>query len=163
MPELVLSILSAIRVFFQDRGDVALEVLALRQQLTVLKRQRPRPPLNALDRLFWTTLARFWPRWTDVLEIVKAKTVVGWHRAGFRLYWRWHCRARGGRPKITEEIRALIPYVSWPTPDFRYGGGTGGSLRPRELGLGLRPHRGGAGQLGSSDFGPDCGQYPTPQ
>src|SRR5215831_8176453 len=56
-----------------------------------------------------------------------------------------------------------IPYVSWPTPDFSYGGGTGGSLRPRELGLGLRPHRGGAGQPGSSDFGPDCGQYPTPQ
>jgi putative transposase len=108
MPELVLSILSAIRVFFQDRGDVALEVLALRQQLAVLKRKRPRPPLNALDRLFWTTLSCFWPRWTEVLEIVKSKTVVGWHRAGFRLYWRWHGRARGGRPKITAEIRALI-------------------------------------------------------
>lgn len=108
MPELVLSILSAIRVFFQDRGDVALEVLALRQQLAVLKRKRPRPPLNALDRLFWTTLSRCWPRWMDVLEIVKSKTVVGWHRAGFRLYWRWHSRGRGGRPKITAEIRALI-------------------------------------------------------
>jgi transposase InsO family protein len=108
MPELVLSILSAMRVFFRDRADVALEVLALRQQLAVLKRKRPRPPLNALDRLFWTTLSRCWPRWMDVLEIVKSKTVVGWHRAGFRLYWRWHSRARGGRPKITEEIRALI-------------------------------------------------------
>ena len=56
MPHLVLSILSAIRVFFHDRGDIP---LALRQQLTVLKRTRPRPPLNALDRLFWTTLSRF--------------------------------------------------------------------------------------------------------
>ena len=108
MPELVLSILFAMRVFFQDRADVALEVLALRQQLAVLKRKRPRPPLNALDRLFWTTLSRCWPRWMDVLEIVKSKTVVGWHRAGFRLYWRWKSRPRGGRPKITEEIRALI-------------------------------------------------------
>ena len=44
----------------------------------------------------------------DVLEIVKSKTVVGRHRAGFRLYWRWHSRARGGRPKITAGIRALI-------------------------------------------------------
>src|SRR5215470_1515925 len=61
MPELVLSILFAMRVFFQDRADVALEVLALRQQLAVLKRKRPRPPLNALDRLFWTTLSRCWP------------------------------------------------------------------------------------------------------
>src|SRR5262249_21708833 len=68
----------------QDRADVALEVLALRQQLAVLKRKRPRPPLNALDRLFWTTLSRCWPRWMDVLEIVKSKTVVGWQRAGFR-------------------------------------------------------------------------------
>jgi transposase InsO family protein len=108
MPELVLSILCTMRVFFQDRADVALEVLALRQQLAVLKRKRPRPPLNALDRLFWTTLSRCWPRWMDVLEIVKSKTVVGWHRAGFRLYWRWKSRPRGGRPKITEEIRALI-------------------------------------------------------
>ena len=108
MPELVLSILFAMRVFFQDRADVALEVLALRQQLAVLKRKRPRPPLNALDRLFWTTLSRCWPRWMDVLEIVKSKTVVGWHRAGFRLYWRWHSRGRGGRPKIIAEIRALI-------------------------------------------------------
>jgi len=55
MPELVLSILSAIWVFFQDRGDVALEDLALRQQSAVLKRKQPRPPLNALDRLLWTT------------------------------------------------------------------------------------------------------------
>src|SRR5262249_59485679 len=108
MPELVVSILFAMRVYFQDRADVALEVLALRQQLAVLKRKRPRPPLNALDRLFWTTLARCWPRWMDVLEIVKSKTVVGWHRAGFRLYWRWKSRPRGGRPKITEEIRVLI-------------------------------------------------------
>jgi len=113
--------LSAIRGFFQDCGDVALEVLALRQQLAVLKRKRPRPPLNALDRLFWTTLSRFWARWMDVLEIVKSKTVVGWHRAGFRLYWRRHSRTRGGRPKITQEIRALIRQmaeenVGWGAP-----------------------------------------------
>jgi hypothetical protein len=44
----------------------------------------------------------------DVLEIVKSKTVVGWHRAGFRLYWRWKSGPRGGRPRITEGIRALI-------------------------------------------------------
>src|SRR5262245_48102929 len=54
MHELVLSILSAMRVFFQDRADVALEVLALRQQLAVLKRKRPRPPLNVLDRTVFT-------------------------------------------------------------------------------------------------------------
>jgi len=70
-----LSFLAAIRVFFRDRGDVALEVLALRQQLAVLKRRRPRPPLNSLDRLFWSTLRRFWPGWRDVLIIVQPETV----------------------------------------------------------------------------------------
>jgi putative transposase len=84
----ILSFITAIRVFFRNRSDTALEVLALRQQVAVLKRQRPRPVLNSLDRLFWTTLRRFWPRWSDVLVIVKPETVIGWHRAGFRLYWR---------------------------------------------------------------------------
>ena len=74
----------------------------------MLKRKRPRPKLNSLDRLFWTTLRRFWSRWTDVLVIVKPETVIGWHRAGFRLYWRWRSRPRGGRPRITDEIRDLI-------------------------------------------------------
>src|SRR5262249_13173868 len=65
-----------------DRGDVALEVLALRQQLAVLKRRRPQPTLKGMDRLLWTILSRCWPRWMDVQEIVKSKTVVCWHRAG---------------------------------------------------------------------------------
>jgi hypothetical protein len=108
VPEFILSVLAVIRVLFRSRADTALEVLALRQQVAVLKRKRTRPTLNAMDRLFWTTLRRFWSRWTDVLVIVKPETVVGWHRAGFRLYWRWRSRPRGGRPKITEETRALI-------------------------------------------------------
>jgi len=83
-------------------------VLALRQQVAVLKRKRPRPILNRLDRIFWTSLRRYWPRWAEVVVIVKPATVIGWHRAGFRLYWRWRSRPPGGRPQITEEIRQLI-------------------------------------------------------
>ncbi len=118
MPQFILSILAVIRVFFRSRTDTALEVLALRQQVAVLKRKRPRPTLNSLDRFFWTTLRRFWSRWTDVLVIVQPETVVGWHRAGFRLYWRWRSRPRGGRPKITEEIRALIRRLAEENPDW---------------------------------------------
>src|SRR5215469_3977181 len=55
------------------------------------------------------------------------------------------------------------PVAILADPDFSHGGGTGGSLRPRKVGLGLRAHRGGAGQPKSSYFGPDCGQYSTPQ
>jgi len=107
-----------IRVFLRSRSDTALEVLALRQQVAVLKRKRPRPHLNSLGRIFWTTLRRFWLRWTDVLVIVRPETVIGWHRAGFRFYWRWRSRPRGGRPKITEDIRALIRRLAEKNPDW---------------------------------------------
>ena len=69
--ESILSMLAVVRVFWQSRSDTALEVLALRQQVAVLKRQRPRPVLNSFDRLFWTLLRRFWSRWSNVLVIVK--------------------------------------------------------------------------------------------
>src|SRR5438046_2619052 len=86
------------RVFFQTRLDTSLEILALRQQVYVLKRKRSRPRLNCWDRLFWTALRGIWPRWTEALVIVKPETVIAWHRAGFRWYWRWRSRPRGGRP-----------------------------------------------------------------
>src|SRR5512133_2463293 len=105
---LLLSLFAAARGFFRSRTDSALEILALRQQVAVLKRKRPRPRLSPLDRLFWTVLRTTWSRWRDALVIVKPETVVGWHRAGFRLYWRWKSWPRGGRPRTTPEIRALI-------------------------------------------------------
>ena len=85
MVQFLLALLVAVRALFRTRTDAALEVLALRQQVAVLKRKRPRPLLNAGDRLVWSTLRRFWPRWSAVLLIVKPETVIGWHRAGFRL------------------------------------------------------------------------------
>jgi len=114
--EFIFSILAVVRVFLRSRGDTALEVLALRQQVAVLKRKRPRPPINCFDRLSWTVLRRIWSRWSDVLVLVQPETVVGWHRAGFRLYWRWRSRCRQGRPKITEEIRALILRLAEENP-----------------------------------------------
>jgi hypothetical protein len=113
-----LALLAAVRALFRARTDAALEILALRQQVAVLKRKRPRPPLNACDRLFWTTLRRLWPRWSDVLLIVKPETVIGWHRGGFRIYWRWRSRSRGGRPRITQELRDLIVQLADENPDW---------------------------------------------
>src|SRR5262245_48610848 len=118
MLELFLSLLAAARVFFRSRGDAALEVLALRQQVAVLKRQRPRPMLTRIDRLFWTALRHWWPRRSDALIIVKPETVVRWHHAGFRLYWRWRSRHRGGRPRISEEIRTLIRRMASENADW---------------------------------------------
>src|SRR5262249_29731930 len=76
--------------------------------LAVLKRKRPRSPLQFLDRFFWTVLRWGWSRWRDALVIVQPETVVSWHRAGFRLYWHSKSRPRGGRPRITPGLRALI-------------------------------------------------------
>ena len=93
MCQLVLALLHYVGAFFHARHNLGLESLALRQQLIVLKHKRPRPRLAHLDRLFWVVLRRHWPHWSEALLIVKPETVVGWHRKGFRLYWRLKSRA----------------------------------------------------------------------
>jgi putative transposase len=95
--------------FFRSRCNLGLELIALRQQLGVLNRKRPRPRLQAGDRLFWVLLHKLWPRWKDALIVVKPETVIAWHRSGFRLFWRFRSRSKKlGRPQITAEIRAAI-------------------------------------------------------
>jgi putative transposase len=96
---------------FRSRRRLMLENLALRQQLTVLKRKHPRPKLGPLDKLFWIVALRFWPRWKETLFLVFPETVVRWHRAGFRRYWAMLCKARkraGGGRRIPKQIRELI-------------------------------------------------------
>src|SRR5712664_2045239 len=73
---------------------------------------------RALDRLFWTALRKLWTRWTEALVLVKPETVVGWHRAGFRWYWRWRSRPRGGRQTISDEMRVLIRRLAEENPDW---------------------------------------------
>jgi putative transposase len=104
----LLSLLAVVSTLFRSRIDNSLEILALRQQIAVLQRRRRQPPLNQLDRLFWMALRRLWPRWSQALVLVKPATVISWHRAGFRLFWRWRSRARRGLPKISKELRFLI-------------------------------------------------------
>jgi Homeodomain-like domain len=118
MLQFILALLAAVEVFFRSRNDTALEILALRLQLILLKRKRPRPRLNRLDRLFWMTLHCIWSRWAEALVAVKPETVVSWHRAGFRLFWKWQSQARTGRPKATAEIRALIRRLAEENPTW---------------------------------------------
>src|SRR6516162_8469713 len=80
--------------------DIALENLALRQQLMVFKRHRPRPRLRKADRLFWLLLSEAWKDWQRPLIISKPETVVSWHRKGFRLFWTWMSRRKSGRPEV---------------------------------------------------------------
>src|SRR6266850_6239219 len=94
----------------RSREDLVLENLALRRQLLALHAQRPRHRLTALHKLFWVALRTFWSGWTRPLVLVTPRTVVNWHRAGFRLYWAWVSRFRrvGGRKRVSKEVRALI-------------------------------------------------------
>src|SRR6266853_3163903 len=92
------------------RRSLLLENLALRQQLAVLKRLRPRPRLDLLDKLFWVAVRRFWSRWQQFLIAVTPETVVRWHRGGFRLYWKLISKVRKpiGRRQTSKEVRQLI-------------------------------------------------------
>jgi putative transposase len=90
----------------------------LRQQLAVLKRTTKRPKLTLADRVFWVALCRLWSDWQHALILVKPETVVGWHRKGFRLYWTWKCRNRGGGPRIDREIRMLIRRIARENPTW---------------------------------------------
>ena len=119
MVHLSFALLAYIRAFLRSRHDLGLEVLALRQQVAVLKRQHPRPHLTRRDRLFWVALRSVWHRWSGALLIVKPETVAGWHRAGFRLYWRFRSRAsRPGRRRISSEIRAAIDLMRKENPSW---------------------------------------------
>jgi putative transposase len=101
---------------FRERQDLALENLALRQQLGVLKRKGV-PRLKRKDRLFWVVLSRIWPHWRKVLHLVRAETVVGWQRQSFRTHWAGISqRKSAGRPQVSFEVRALIKKMATSNP-----------------------------------------------
>jgi hypothetical protein len=103
MLHLLYVLLATARSSLKPQRELALENLALRQQLAVVQRKTKRPKLTKVDRAFWVALCRLWPDWQNALIIVKPQTVIGWHRKGFKLYWTWKSRKRTGRPPIDNE------------------------------------------------------------
>ena len=101
---------------FRSHRQLALENVALRHQLEVLQRNAKRPRLRPSDRVLWALLSRLLPDWRSRLAIVQPDTVLGWHRAGWRLYWRWRSNAGRGRPKVPADVRALIYRMSLENP-----------------------------------------------
>jgi len=101
----------------RSRAALQAEILILRHQLNVLTRKSPkRVAVGNVDRLLLVGLYRFSPKVLDALKILKPETVLHWHRAGFRAYWRWKSRSCGGRPKTTMDIRLLICEMSVANP-----------------------------------------------
>src|SRR5271165_4074905 len=102
---------------FKSKRRLEAENAALRHQLIVLRRKVPgRVWLTHSDRWFLVQLYRSFPSILQVLAVVSPETLVRWHRAGFRCYWRWKSRARGGRPQIDSDLRALIRRMSIENP-----------------------------------------------
>lgn len=100
----------AFACIFRSKAGLVAEILCLRQQLIVLKRRQARPKIRDADRRFWILACQLFSGWRRSLIIVKPETVVGWHRKGWKAYWRWRTLhpCRTGRKKIGPELRELI-------------------------------------------------------
>jgi transposase InsO family protein len=106
-------VLAALASPFKSKIRLEAENAALRHQLIVLRRKlRGRVKLANSDRWFFIQLYRWFPSILKVLTVIRPETLVRWHRAGFRSYWRWKSRSLGGRPQIDSDLRALIRRMS---------------------------------------------------
>jgi putative transposase len=105
---------------FGSRKDLLLENLALRQQWLALHTKRPRRRLSARHKLFWVLLRKLWSGWQKPLILVTPRTVVAWHRAGFRLYWKYLSRTRQvvGRKPVGRDVRELIFRMAAENPTW---------------------------------------------
>ena len=102
---------------FESKSRLEAENAVLRHQLIVLRRKvRGRVKLTNNDRWFFVQLYRWFPSILEVLTIIRSETLLRWHRAGFRRYWRWKSRGRGGRPQVQAELRALIRQMGVENP-----------------------------------------------
>jgi putative transposase len=118
---LFVSLLFTVPACFRTRAALQAEILALRHQLLVLQRSSRghKLRLSSADRVLWVWLSRLWTEWRSALIIVRPETVIGWHRQGFRLYWKWKSRHPAGRPSVSSEARDFIRRMSLANPRWR--------------------------------------------
>lgn len=114
-------ILHALEMFvadmFKSRWRLESENLFLRHQLSIaLRRAPPRLRLRGSDRALLMWMTRLWPSLLGAAQVVQPETILRWHRAGFKAFWRWKSRNRAGRPKIDRELRDLIQRMSRENP-----------------------------------------------
>jgi hypothetical protein len=101
----------------RSRAAIEAEIQTLWQQIIVLRQTTAKnQTFGAIDRLVFVGLYHLFPRVLDALAIVTPGTGIKWHRSGFRLYWRWKSRPRGGRPTVPLEVRRLIREMSITNP-----------------------------------------------
>ena len=115
------AILHALGMFvadlFKSRSRLEAENLFLRHQLTIaMRRAPPRLRLRGSDRALLIWMTRLWPNLRGMAQVVQPETILRWHRAGFKVFWRWKSRNRAGRPKIDRGLRDLIQRMSRENP-----------------------------------------------
>jgi hypothetical protein len=115
------AILHALGMFvadlFKSRSRLEAENLFLRHQLTIaMRRAPPRLRLRGSDRALLIWMTRLWPNLRGMAQVVQPETILRWHRAGFKLFWRWKSRNRAGRPKIDRGLRDLIQRMGRENP-----------------------------------------------
>ena len=114
---MILVLVRALALACRGHHELVLENLALRQQLTALRRTVGRSHLRRRDRLFWIVIAQTWRNWRAALVLVKPDTVVRWHREWLRLRWtRRSARIRAGRPRTNVAIRTLVRKMAAANP-----------------------------------------------
>src|SRR6059036_822635 len=114
---LLIHLLRLIPFLFGSHRQLALENLALRQQLAVYKRRVNRPKLQRSDRLLWVWLSRVWPAWRQALVIVTPATVLRWQRRRFRRHWATLSGRRpAGHPPVDAAIKALVRRMTAANP-----------------------------------------------
>ena len=102
---------------FKSRKRLEVENLFLRHQLNIALRRLPlRPRLRAHDKALLVWMTQLWPGFLGLSRVVQPDTILRWHRAGFRAYWRWRSRGRPGRPRVSRELRELIRRMSKENP-----------------------------------------------
>ena len=120
MQSLLLALAHLLSTAFRRRLSLQLEIIALRHQLAVCARSRPRRfRIEPGDRVLWSWLARLWPAWRQGLRFVQTRTVLEWQRRRFRDHWRRKSQRGGpGRPRIDTELRELIRRISRANPTW---------------------------------------------
>ena len=117
LKSLVSLIFEYFRQLFMTKQNLILENLMLRQQLNIYKRKNKRPKLENIDRIILVWISRIFSNWKSALVVVKVSTLIGWHKKGFKLYWKRKSR-RVGRPNIDWELTKLIRRMQKENPTW---------------------------------------------
>ena len=109
-------VLIFVSAFFRNRASLGCELVAIRSRKSykesIRQKKQPRPRFTPAFRFLWVLLSSVWSAWESAADLMLPKTVLKWHARVFRLWWRWESWNKGGRPPISQEMRALIRQLS---------------------------------------------------